>query len=117
MQASRYGAGKGGRRGVRLSVGSPTECGSMVGREERSIDMGDVSRQSDLARRILAMLADQSGLLLEQILEYCPDLTWNQVFAVVDHLSRTGDIRLTAKGMGRYRVDIQAAQHRLDIHG
>lgn len=78
--------------------------------------MGDVSRQSDLARRILAVLTDQSGLLLEQILEYCPDLTWNQVFVVVDHLSRTGDIRLTAKGPGRYRVDVQAAQHRLEIH-
>ena len=78
--------------------------------------MGDVSRQSDLARRILAVLTDQSGLLLEQILEYCPDLTWNQVFTVVDHLSRTGDIRLTAKGPGRYRVDVQVAQHRLEIH-
>jgi len=68
--------------------------------------MGDASRQSDVARRILAVLTDQSGLFLEQILEYCPDLTWNQVFAVVDHLSRTGDIRLTAKGAGRYRVDV-----------
>lgn len=79
--------------------------------------MGDVSRQSDLARRILAMLTDQSGLLLEQILEYCPDLTWNQVFAVVDHLSRTGDIRLTAKGSGTYLVELHAAEHRTDIHG
>ena len=78
--------------------------------------MGDVSRQSDLARRILAVLTDQSGLLPEQILEYCLDLTWNQVFAVVDHLSRTGDIRLTAKGSGRYHVDLQAANHPLDIH-
>lgn len=79
--------------------------------------MEDVARQSDLARRIGVILADQPGLLLEQILDHCPDLTWNQVFAVVDHLSRTGDIRLTAKGSGSYRVELHAAEHRMDIHG
>jgi hypothetical protein len=73
-------------------------------------------RQSDLTHRILGMLADQPGLLLEQLLDRCPDATWNQVFAVVDRLSRTGDIRLTAKGMGRYHVDLHAAEHRTDIH-
>ena len=78
--------------------------------------MGDVARQSDLTHRILGMLADQPGLALDQLLDRCPDATWNQVFAVVDRLSRTGDIRLTAKGPGRYRVDLQAAQHRLEIH-
>ena len=78
--------------------------------------MGNEARQNDLARRILAMLADQSGLALEQLLDRCPDTTWNQVFAVVDSLSRTGDIRLTAKGMGRYHVSLQAAQHRPGTH-
>jgi len=78
--------------------------------------MGNEARQNDLARRILAMLVDQSGLALEQLLDRCPDTTWNQVFAVVDSLSRTGDIRLTAKGMGRYHVSLQAAQHRPETH-
>jgi hypothetical protein len=74
--------------------------------------MEDVARQSDLTHRILSMLADQPGLPLEQLLDRCPDTTWNQVFAVVDHLSRSGDIRLTAKGAGRYCVDLRAVQHR-----
>ena len=78
--------------------------------------MGNEARPSALTHRILAMLADQPGLLLDQLLDRCPDATWNQVFAVVDRLSRTGDIRLTAKGPGRYRVDLQAAQHRLEIY-
>ena len=78
--------------------------------------MGDVARQSDLTYRILGMLADQPGLLLDQLLDHCPDATWNQVFAVVDRLSRGGEIRLTAKGMGRYHVDLHAAQHRPEIY-
>jgi hypothetical protein len=78
--------------------------------------MGDVARQSDLTHRILGMLVDQPGLLLDQLLDRCPDATWNQVFAVVDRLSRSGDIRLTAKGMGKYHVDLQAAQRRPEIY-
>ncbi len=78
--------------------------------------MEDMAQQSNLDRRIRALLADQPGLLLDQLLEHCPDLTWNQVFAVVDHLSRTGDIRLTAKGSGSYRVELHAAEHRTAIH-
>ena len=78
--------------------------------------MEDMAQQSNLDRRIRALLADQPGLLLDQLLDRCPDATWNQVFAVVDHLSRTGGIRLTAKGMGRYHVELHAAQHRTAIH-
>ena len=64
--------------------------------------MGNEARQSVLIHRILGMLADQPGLLLDQLLDRCPDATWNQVFAVVDRLSRTGEIRLTTNGIGRY---------------
>jgi len=31
---------------------------------------------------------------LEEIMDLCPDITWNQVFLAIDHLSRTGQIRL-----------------------
>ncbi|MDZ4853717.1 MAG: hypothetical protein SGJ26_02455 [Nitrospirota bacterium] len=78
--------------------------------------MGIEARQSVLTHRILGMLADQPGLPLDQLLDRCPDATWNQVFIVVDQLSRTGGIRLTAKGRGRYHVELQAAQHRTEIH-
>jgi hypothetical protein len=37
---------------------------------------------------------------LEDVARRCPNLTWNQVFLVVDHLSRTGRARLMpAKGV------------------
>lgn len=78
--------------------------------------MGDVAQESDLTPRILGMLADQPGLPLEQILDRCPDATWNQVFAVVDRLSRTGDIRLTAKGVGRYHVALPVLQQPPEIY-
>lgn len=78
--------------------------------------MIDVTRQSDVAHRILAVLTDRSGLLLEELLDRCPDLTWNQIFAVVDRLSRTGDIRLTAKGVGRYYVALPVVQQQPEIH-
>lgn len=78
--------------------------------------MGNEARQSALTQRLLGMLVDQPGVLLDQLLDRCPNATWNEVFAVVDHLSRTGSIRLTGKGMGRYHVELHAAQHRLAIH-
>ncbi len=31
---------------------------------------------------------------LEEILNLCPDITWNQMFLAIDHLSRTGRIRV-----------------------
>ncbi|MBX9659231.1 MAG: hypothetical protein K2X00_11740 [Nitrospiraceae bacterium] len=78
--------------------------------------MGNEARQSALTQRLLGMLADQPGVLLDQLLDRCPNATWNEVFAVVDHLSRTGSIRLSGNGMGRYHVELRAAQHRLKIH-
>ena len=78
--------------------------------------MGIEARQSVLTHRILGMLADQPGLPLDQLLDRCPDATWNQVFAVVDRLSRTGEIRLTAKGIGRYHVALPVVQQQPEIH-
>jgi hypothetical protein len=39
---------------------------------------------------------------LEDVARRCPNLTWNQSFLVVDHLSRTGQVRLmpTKEGGG-----------------
>ena len=78
--------------------------------------MINVTRQSDVAHRILAVLTDQSGLLLEQLLDRCPDVTWNQIFSAVDHLSRTGEICLTAKGMGKYHVALPVVQRQPEVH-
>jgi hypothetical protein len=32
---------------------------------------------------------------MEEVAGLCPDLTWNQVFLAIDHLSRSGKIRMT----------------------
>ncbi|HWF62509.1 MAG TPA: hypothetical protein VN666_19675 [Nitrospira sp.] len=32
---------------------------------------------------------------LEEVMDLCPELTWNQVFLAIDYLSRTGRVRVT----------------------
>lgn len=78
--------------------------------------MGTASPHNDLSRQILSMLAGQPGLLMDQILDRCPDTTWNQIFLEVDRLSRTGEIRLTVRAPGVYRVDIQGTEGTLSGH-
>ncbi len=41
---------------------------------------------------------------MEEIMELCPELTWNQVFLAIDYLSRTGQIRMTLDSGRTYRV-------------
>lgn len=43
---------------------------------------------------------------LEDIAHRCPNLTWNQVFLVVDRLSRTGQARLIPARGGRYTLTL-----------
>jgi hypothetical protein len=52
--------------------------------------------------------------LLDQLLDRCPDATWNEVFAVVDHLSRTGGIRVIGRDMGKHLVALRTAQPRVE---
>lgn len=46
-----------------------------------------------LSDRILTTL-EQLGTEcpLEEVMDLCPDITWNQVFLAIDYLSRTGQI-------------------------
>jgi len=48
---------------------------------------------------------------LEDVARRCPNLTWNQVFLVVDHLSRTGRAKLMPAKGGSY---ILTLLHRQD---
>jgi hypothetical protein len=43
---------------------------------------------------------------LEDLARCCPNLTWNQVFLAVDHLSRTGEVRLVHAKEGGYVVSL-----------
>lgn len=41
---------------------------------------------------------------LEEIIDLCPELTWNQVFLAIDYLSRTGQVRVTRDAGRSYMV-------------
>ncbi len=43
---------------------------------------------------------------LEELMELCPELTWNQVFLAIDHLSRTGQVRVTMDVGRTYTVQV-----------
>ena len=48
---------------------------------------------------VIDILHRAPACTLEDVTRRCPNLTWNQVFLVVEHLSRTGQVRLVpAKG-------------------
>ena len=52
-------------------------------------------------RRVQSELENvPTGCTIEALVDLCPDLTWNQIFLAIDHLSRSGLIRLT-RGCGR----------------
>lgn len=53
---------------------------------------------------IMQVIIRSPGCSLEEIILECPDQTWNQVFCEIDRMSRTGQVRLTPKGQGRYGV-------------
>ncbi len=48
---------------------------------------------------------------IEDLFHACPDLSWNQIFAAVDRLSRTGSVGLQQKGRGNYVVQVGTTNH------
>lgn len=46
---------------------------------------------------------------MEEVVNLCPELTWNQVFLVIDHLSRSGQVRITLDRDRTYRVQAHHA--------
>ncbi|HLZ36089.1 MAG TPA: hypothetical protein VKP13_18955 [Nitrospira sp.] len=43
---------------------------------------------------------------MEEVVGLCPDFTWNQVFRGIDHLSRTGQIRVSISRRRTYMVKV-----------
>lgn len=62
--------------------------------------------QSVVDRQVMEVIVRTPGTALEDIVLKCPDLSWNQVFLVIDRLTRSGSVRLMPKGHGRYRVHL-----------
>jgi hypothetical protein len=48
--------------------------------------------------RLLAIVRERRQIKLEELLSYLPEFTWNQVFTLVDELSRRNLIRLQRRG-------------------
>ena len=59
-------------------------------------------------RQVLEVIVRTPGSALDDIVLECSNLTWNQVFIIIDRLSREGVLKLAPKGAGLYRVDLQA---------
>ncbi len=68
-----------------------------------------MQRQSAVADRIIEVVSQNPGCLIEELVLACPELTWNQVFFQVDHLSRAGRLILTRRGAGVYALQIPDA--------
>lgn len=55
--------------------------------------------------RVLTVLQQQGmSYPLEKVVGLCPELTWDQVFLVIDYLTRTGQVRLTLDADRTYWV-------------
>jgi hypothetical protein len=46
---------------------------------------------------------------IEEVANFCPELTRNQVIRALDYLGRAGEIRVTRDGNGTYRVQVHHA--------
>lgn len=54
--------------------------------------------------RVLEVIVRAPGTMLDDIALECPGLTWNQVFVVIDRLSREGVLTMSPKGRGQYAI-------------
>lgn len=44
---------------------------------------------------------------LDEMMDLCPELTWNQMFLAIDDLSRRGEVRVTMDADRTYRVQVR----------
>jgi hypothetical protein len=61
---------------------------------------GAMKHDQIIAGRIIEVVSQCPGCLLEELILACPSLTWNQVFIEVDRLSRDGMLILERKDPG-----------------
>jgi hypothetical protein len=64
----------------------------------------EMSYQHYTDHRVLEVIARSPGILLDQIVLECSDITWNQVFLVLDHFSREGVLTMSPEGLGQYAI-------------
>lgn len=73
-------------------------------------------RQTQLVSdHVLNAIRRSPGILVEEVAQACPTLTWNQVFLEVDRLTRAGELRMQAEGPGAYSVRPAVPRHRIRL--
>lgn len=58
------------------------------------------------ADQLLEAIVRHPGCGLDDLIAFCPELSWNQIFGEVDRLSRNGHLRVILLGRGRYRLTV-----------
>ncbi len=61
---------------------------------------------SQVSTKLLAIVQERRQIPLEELLSYLPECTWNQVFKLVDELSRRKLICLRRRG---FNYELRAA--------
>ena len=59
-----------------------------------------------LRDRILCVLQSTPNCGLEQLVNACPDYTWDEVFLEVDKLSRSGEVRIEQQSRSEYILTV-----------
>jgi hypothetical protein len=59
--------------------------------------------------QVMEAIVRMPGTALDDIVLECPDLSWNQVFLVIDRLTRRGSVKLSPQGQGRYTVQLSGS--------
>lgn len=73
-----------------------------------------MSQQWTIAGQIFLAIRDTPGFPLDELVLSLPRFTWNQVFLEVNRLRRTGQVQVTALGVGNYTVRLQNEGTRRD---
>ncbi len=76
------------------------------GQSDHAVPTSGELRATNISTRISDLLAGTTGCELDSLVQALPDLTWNQVFSEVDRLSRTGRVKMTYLGRGRYEIEL-----------
>lgn len=64
----------------------------------------DVAQASSIDRVRNALERLDTDCTLHEVVNFCPELTWCEVFLAIDHLSREGHVQVTLEASGSYRV-------------
>ena len=70
-----------------------------------------MARNATLTDRIIERIAHHPGCGLDDVVTFCPELTWNQIFLEVDRLSRDGILKLAVAGTSRYTIVVSTEEN------